>query len=152
MDVFVPAVGHAHDGRQGDHAALAAFPHRRRRGPDDPHDAAQVDVERLLPFLVGKVRQRDLVGDAGIGEDDVDRSMGRLDRRHDGIRPGGVADVQAMKLRLSAGSRDLLGSLTAFIVEDVGQDDAVPGIGEGLGRSPADPDAGSGDQYDRHHG
>ncbi len=59
------------DDRQIDGADFRAFMPGERR-PDHAQHALQIDVEGVIPFLVGQFGERDLVRDAGIGHDDID--------------------------------------------------------------------------------
>jgi hypothetical protein len=43
--------------------------HPGKRRAHDAEDALEVDVEGVVPLLVGQVGKRHLVGDAGIGDD-----------------------------------------------------------------------------------
>jgi hypothetical protein len=87
VHVLVPAIGDAHDRGQADDRSLLAGAHAGQGGADDAKDALQVDVEGLVPFVVGQLRAAPL-GDAGIGDDDVDARRGLFDGGDQRIRPG----------------------------------------------------------------
>ena len=99
VDMLVPAIGDAHDRGEGDDRAGAALDHRRHGGADDPEDALQVDLEGVVPLLVGERRERHLVGDAGIGDDHVDGAEPRLDVGDDRVGARRVGDVEAAGTR-----------------------------------------------------
>ena len=149
MDMLVPAVGHAHDRRQRDDRALALPAHGRGGGARDPEDAAEIDLQRVCPFLIGEVRQRHLVGDAGIGQDRIERPVGGFDPGHDRVDLRRVADVEGVELGRPALPDDLRGHLTPLGFEDIGDDHAIARAREGVSRGPAYPDPGAGDQHCR---
>src|ERR1700690_49587 len=84
--LLVPPISHAHDRGKRDNAPLAVLAHRRRGGTHNAKDAVEVNVECGRPFLVAEVGERGLMGDASIGEDDVERTVFLFNVGNNGIR------------------------------------------------------------------
>ena len=138
VHMLIPAIGDAHDRGERDDRARAALDHRRRGRPHNAENALQVDVEGVVPFLVGKRGERYLVGDAGIGDERIERAERCLDVGDDGW-PVCVVSVTSSNWNsaLPPPARDLVGDGSTFFGENVGDDDMIARFCEGLSPSPA---------------
>ena len=107
MHVFVPAIGHAHDRRQGHDRPLFAPLHPRQSGAHNAEDALEVDVKRVIPLGIGHLIQRHAVCDAGIGHDHINATMLGFRSRNNGVRRFGRTNVEHMKLSRAAFGHNL---------------------------------------------
>ena len=133
-----------------DLAAGALGDHLLGRGLDAVDDAEDVDVEDL-PQVVGRHVQEGLdLGDARVGDHDVDAAElvgGPVDEREDGVA---VGDVGRYRDRAATGVGDLLGDRLGSRLVHVADGDGVPVAGQPQRDPPADPPAGTGDDRGAH--
>src|SRR6266508_4044596 len=133
-----------------DHPAEAALGHPRRDRLDHPQRTLEVDVEDLVPELLGGLHERHEVVPAGVVHRDVDWAELGLDRPHgrlDGVGPG---DVDLDRDRDAAGGGDLLGGLLGGGDVQVRDRDLEAGLSEGGRDALADSLGSSGDDGDSH--
>ena len=65
-------------GGGGDEVALLPFEHRRQQRSGRPDVGHDVDAPQAVPVLVGDLGAAGRAGDAGVGDEDVDRAVRRL--------------------------------------------------------------------------
>ncbi len=129
---------------------FAGLLHRRHGRTDDAEHALEVDIERVVPLLVGELVQRNAMGDAGIRDDTVERAETAFDVGHDTVGVDTRAHIEGMELSLSARGHDGFGHGPA-LVQHVCYDDAITGFAEAQCGRTADADPTAGDQ-NRSHG
>ena len=149
--MLVPAVGNTHDRGDAHDRPGAARAHRRQRRPHHADHALQVDIERVVPFRVGQLRQRHLVRDSGVADENIERAMSLFRFPHHRLGLCRGRDVEREEFRLAAGGKNFRGHGLAFARQDVGDDDAMAGTPERQRRRAADADAAAGDQDVRLH-
>ncbi len=145
VDVLVPAVGNAHDRRERDDAAFAALAHAGCNGAREAKDAFQVDVEGEVPLVVGECGKRGAMGNAGIGNDDVDAAVPLFQISDQRVGRRCRTDVVIGKFSGATGIDDGLDRGRALALENVGDDDMIALGGKGPGGGLTDADAGTGD-------
>lgn len=137
-------------------AALMIFPpgtlcdHLLRRGLEAVNDAEHVDVEDPAQVVRGDLEQRLDLGDARVGDHDVDGSEladGGPHHAHDGVA---IRDVAGHSEAAPSGPRDLVRDRLRGPGVDVIDGDRVPVSGELQGDGPADPAARTRDDGSAH--
>jgi hypothetical protein len=93
LGVFVPPVSDAHDRRQGYYVSAPHLSHGGGRGAAYPHYTFEIYLVRMIPLLIGELRERHPVSDTRVGHHGVDRSVLILYRRHYRVGFLGVHDV-----------------------------------------------------------
>ncbi|MPM48882.1 hypothetical protein SDC9_95609 [bioreactor metagenome] len=118
----------------GDDASEALLDHAAHSPADDAVGPGQVDVENLLPVLVAHPHQQGVTGDAGVGDQDLDRAvlgLHLLEGLVDRLCVGDIAGHAQYTLRRG--------------VRDIEAGDAVSGVPQGLGDRCTDASSGAGD-------
>ncbi|MCY1239533.1 hypothetical protein D9M72_523300 [compost metagenome] len=143
--MLVPAIGNAHDRGERDDAALAALAHAGCDGAREAKDAFQIDVEGQVPLVVGECCKRGAMGNAGIGDDDVDAAVPLFQVSDQRVGRRCRTDVVIGELGGAAGLLDRVNRGRCLALEDVRDDDVIALGGKGPGGRLANADAGTGD-------
>ena len=96
----------ADDGGDEDHPAAAHLHHAAHRALGDPVGAGQVGVEHVGEGILLDQRQQLVLGDPGVGDEHLDRTLVLLDRGERGVNGRGVPDVARTTDSPSTGSPD----------------------------------------------
>ena len=127
----------ADDARDQDDAAPAGAQHALRRALDDAERAAEVRRDDAVEVVLGHAQQQRVLGDAGVRDDDLDRTERALDLGEGGIDGCGIRHIRAHRERA-------LGTLAGAR----GHGDLVAGGDEALGDRAADAAVSAGDEDD----
>lgn len=138
MYVLVPTIGDAHDRRERHDGSGSSGDHAGKRWPHDVEDSLAVDIECVLPGFICQGGKRDSMGNASIGDDDVDAAETRLSLRHDGRGLRRVGDVEGAEVRGAARGADHLHSSLTFRVQHVRHGDVMASFGKCYCRCPSD--------------
>jgi len=88
------------------------------------------------------------MGDAGIGDHDIDRAEALFGIRDDGVCLRRVGDVEVPEVGTATLAANFVGDGVAFRLEHVGDDDMTVLVGEGQCRRASDANSSTRDQYD----
>src|SRR6516164_4555443 len=116
----------------------APLHHPRHDGLDDPQRALEVDVEDLVPELLGGLHERHEVVPAGVVHHDLDRAERGLDGAHRRLDRGGPGHVDLDRDRGASGGGDLLGGLLGGGEVQVRHREPEPVCGQRRGDALAD--------------
>ena len=89
------------------------------------------------------------MGDAGVGDDGVERAGGGFGGLDRGVHIGAVGHIDTAEFGAAAGCLDGRDGLLPLLVEHVGDVDVIAGPAEGQGRGLADADSGARDHDSR---
>ena len=111
-------------GQVDDRARPPRRDHALRDGLGAEARALQIDAEHEIPVALAQFEERHAREHADIVDQHVDRSELRLDRRHDRLDLGELADVAPHRQRTAPARPDLIGDVVrrALVVEPVDRD------------------------------
>src|SRR3982075_2514434 len=148
VHMLAPAVSDTHDRGKCHDGARAALDHARDGRSYDPQDTLEVDVESVVPLFVRHGAEWHAMGDAGVGDHDIDRAEALFSIRDDGVCLRRVGEVEVPEVGTATLAADFVGDGVAFCLEHVGDDDMAVLVGEGQCRRAPDANSSTRDQYD----
>src|SRR5882757_6715266 len=88
------------------------------------------------------------MGYAGIGEDDVERSVFLFNVRNNGIRLLRAPNVKGVEFRAATAALQLICNLAALLFENIGYDHMIADFVECVGAGAADANPTASDNHD----
>ncbi len=127
-------------------AALPALDHQGGEGAAAVDDAAEVDLQDVLPLLLGGLQEGAAVADTGVVDHDVGDAVGRGHLPGEGVDGGAVGDVHPVGVGRGGAEQagEFDGALGAGQVE-VADHDGGAVLGEGQRGGSSDAAAAAGD-------
>jgi hypothetical protein len=138
----------AADGGNVDDLAVALLFHQRQHGGDAVEDAADVDVDHLVPFVDFQRFERRERHQAGVVDDDIDMAVLFDGDGDEGLHVFEAGDIERGELDGAAFAAQLGGDVFEAVGAACADDDVVAAAGEQAGGGFADAAAGTGDEDD----
>lgn len=101
-------------------------------------DTAEIDIKHGLPVVSAHVESRRIAHNTGIVDQNINRTMLRIDCFHDIRDHRGFCDVERDECSRTSGPDDRIDDNVALRLIQVGDDDTGTSIGQPFGDRPAD--------------